>query len=234
MPAHEATTVVVCTCAPLPNMYNPDKLAKYTEYQIGWWDESHRKCCLKTIQGANGCDVITRVRRDEKGNPTKDGIKSKDSPVNVNVKYEKEVRFALGVALVTYPDGTEAGLRIPLFEYTEQTILAHRDWNTKLREEMNRVKGLQSGGRWVVSGRGENAIYESDGAVVLKGVGKRMAELLNTAGITNLISLKARCNNPEQATLLVAMKGITARKLELWKAALVNLIPGDSPPRYRS
>ena len=61
-----------------------------------------------------------------------------------------------------------------------------------------------------------------------------MAELLNTAGITNLISLKARCNNPEQATLLVAMKGVTARTLELWKVALVNLIPGDSPPRYRS
>ena len=51
-----------------------------------------------------------------------------------------------------------------------------------------------------------------------------MAELLNTEGITNLISLKARYNNPEQVTLLFAMKGITAQKLELWKAALVNLI----------
>ena len=61
---------------------------------------------------------------------------------NVNAKYEKEVRFALGVALVKYPDGIETGLRIPPVGYTEQTILAHQDWNTKLCEKMNRVKGL--------------------------------------------------------------------------------------------
>ena len=49
-----------------------------------------------------------------------------DSPVNVNVKYEKEVRFYLGVSLVQLDNGEVEGRRIPCFEYTEHTILAHK------------------------------------------------------------------------------------------------------------
>ena len=53
-----------------------------------------------------------------------DGEASTNNPVNVNVKYKKEVRFALGVAKVTKLDGSVLGLRIPAFEYTEQIIIA--------------------------------------------------------------------------------------------------------------
>lgn len=53
--------------------------------QIGWCNESHRKCCCKTIQGSNGCDFIIRVRRDTTGNLTTTGNTIKDSPVNISV-----------------------------------------------------------------------------------------------------------------------------------------------------
>ena len=59
----------------------------------------------KTIQGANGCDSITRFKKNEYGNPSKDGLESLDSTVNVNVKHEKEVQFAMGVALVKLGNG---------------------------------------------------------------------------------------------------------------------------------
>ena len=95
-----ATTEVISPDVILLDMFNPEKLTTYDEHQVAWWDESHRKCSLFTISGANGCEYITRVCRNHLNNPTLDGQQSQDAPVNVNVKYEKEVRFALGVALV--------------------------------------------------------------------------------------------------------------------------------------
>ena len=60
----------------LPDYYDPEKLENYTLYQIAWWDESHRKSCLKRIQGTNGCEYITRVKRDNNGNPSLTGVES--------------------------------------------------------------------------------------------------------------------------------------------------------------
>lgn len=124
---------------PDPPYFDPDCLEHLSVYQIGWLDELHRKCCLKMIQGANGCAYITRVKRDEFGNPLLDGEVSNNSHVNVNIKYEKEVKFSLGVALVQKDaiDGIctkIVGIRIPLFEYTEQTIITDRDYRDKMDE----------------------------------------------------------------------------------------------------
>ena len=108
----------------LDNMFMPERLTRYDRYQVAWWDESHRKCSLVTISGANGCEYITRVCRDRHNNPCLHGTQSEDAPVNVNVKYEKEARFALGVALVRTNEGRTEGRRIPLFDYTEKPLFA--------------------------------------------------------------------------------------------------------------
>ena len=56
---------------PLEPFFDDTKLRRFEKDQVGWWDESHRKACLKTIQGANGQDHITRVERDDQNNPCK-------------------------------------------------------------------------------------------------------------------------------------------------------------------
>ena len=56
---------------------------------------------------------MTRVRRDYNTNHTLNGTKIIDSPMNVNVKYEKEARFAFGVM---GDDRVEVRKRIPLFK----------------------------------------------------------------------------------------------------------------------
>ena len=101
-------------------MFNINKLNKLDRYQVGWWDESHRKCSLVTISGVNGCQYITRVKRDKCGNPLLFGDESEYSSVNVNVKYKRGAFFALGVALVTQLDGKVEGKKIPVFNYTEE------------------------------------------------------------------------------------------------------------------
>ena len=93
--------------------------------------------------------------------------------MNVNVKYEKEARFAFGVALVMGNDGVEVGKRIPLFEYTERTILSRVDWKRKIREEIYRVKGLVNDGDWVVSAR-EGRYFREDELIMLRhSLGKK-------------------------------------------------------------
>ena len=42
------------------------------------------------------------------------------APKETKVKYENEARFALGVALVLNPDGTEEGKRCKVFDYTKK------------------------------------------------------------------------------------------------------------------
>ena len=69
---------------------------------------------------------MTRVKRDDNDNPSLDGEGSTGSPVNVNVKYEKEVRFALDVSLVKIENGDIIGKRINKFEYTKQTIITEK------------------------------------------------------------------------------------------------------------
>ena len=103
-----------------------------------------------------------------------DGEASTDNPVNVNVKYEKEVRFALGVAKVTNLDGSVLGLRIPAFEYTEQMIIAQRDYLKKQNEAMAYIKSLTAnGGQWVQDCREGRLFEDDDDLTLVKGLGKK-------------------------------------------------------------
>ena len=98
-----------------------------------------------------------------------------DSPVNVNVKYEKEVRFTLGFALVQLDNGEVEGRRIPCFEYTEQTILAHKDWIRKYDGAIRHIKDLPTTERkdWVSDPR-NGRIFENDADLtLLSGLGIR-------------------------------------------------------------
>ena len=68
------------------------------------------------------------MKRDKNGNHTLDGEESLDSPVKMNVKYEKEVRFALGKALVQMENGDIIGKRVKEFKYTKEIIASEKDW----------------------------------------------------------------------------------------------------------
>ena len=83
-------------------------------------DETHQKCSLKSINGTNGLEYITRVKRDSNGNHCINITAPDDNPADVDVKYEKELRYALGVAMIQKMNGSVVGVRIPEFEYTEK------------------------------------------------------------------------------------------------------------------
>ena len=151
--------------------------------------------------------------------------------MNVNVKYEKEAEFAFGVALVMGNDGVKVGKLIPLFEYTERTILSRVDWKRKIREEIYRVKGLVNDGDWIVSSR-EGRYFREDELIMLKhGLGKKMEEKLNAQGILNLGNLMDALNTPARLPPLLALKGFTLNKVTLWTGVLADsLLDGACPP----
>ena len=51
--------------------------------------------------------------------------------MNVNVKYEKKVRFVFGVALVRYLDERVVWVFILFFEYKKKTMLSLVDWKKR-------------------------------------------------------------------------------------------------------
>ena len=64
-PPHTPTaTATVFGPEDLPKYFDPRHLEKYNVKQVAWWDESRHKCCLKSIQGANGYNFITRIKRE--------------------------------------------------------------------------------------------------------------------------------------------------------------------------
>ena len=227
--APTATVAAVPTHPPpvttaVSDMFDINKLNKLDRYQVGWWDESHRKCSLVTISGANGCQYITRVKRDEYGNPSLAGDKSEDSPVNVNVKYEKEARFALGVALVKKLDGKVEGKRIPLFDYTEKNIISNEDWKKACAASILMVKGGDGKSGWKGETRDEYQIYENDTlwqqgcGAFLKGLGKQTMVRLNAAGIIAMSDLKNCCFNDEHSENVVKeTQGVSKNKMAQWK-----------------
>ena len=76
--------------------------------------------------------------------------------------------------MVTRLDGTIDGLRIPLFDYTEQMIIAEKDWKKKQNEAMSYIKSLANGGQWVQDCREGRMFEDDDDLILVKGLGKKM------------------------------------------------------------
>ena len=60
----------------------------------------------------------------------------------MRVKYEKEICFDLGVEMIMTKEGNVEGRRCKAFECTSKTVIPKKDWNQKIKEEINRVKIL--------------------------------------------------------------------------------------------
>ena len=85
-------------------------------------------------------DVQIRFTRDEAGNY--DPLSNKIEPplFASTFKYAQEARFCLGVAKVRLPDGTIKGVRSKVFDYTMKKIISMSEWDTRVKQEFNRVK----------------------------------------------------------------------------------------------
>ena len=99
-------------------------------------------------------------------------------PSNTRVKYEKEVRFALGVAMVEFAPTAQReakveGVRCDAFNYTNKTIIPEEEFQQRIGDEIHCVKHLpgdSSGnkGIWTVDLR-NGRLFDNDDVTMVRG-----------------------------------------------------------------
>jgi hypothetical protein len=210
----------------LPDKFNVAKLTKMTINQIAFWDETHKKVRIGKV-GANGVKFQVRFKRTPEGkvDPENGTCLAKEG-TQLNMKYSEEVRLCLGVAKVKQPDGTDLGVRLPLFDYSGKVILTIKDFDKKLVEEQQRVKNLIGCAPWVVNNRGVGDFWEGESLVALKGIGTKTAEKLAEKGIGNIGDLK-HCSDQQLKLLKGVGTGIA--KLTVLRLQVAGAFPGDPP-----
>ena len=89
-------------------------------------------------------DTVTVFPRDENSRINITSGEYRDvNATQTNVKYAKEVWFALRVAMVKTTAGKIEGRRCELFDYTNKTIIPKDDWQRKINDDLNRVINLK-------------------------------------------------------------------------------------------
>ena len=165
---------------PLEKRFDGDIQGKLALDQIVWWDETHRKCL---IGGQNPSKSIQMLfpRNKEGRIDIEKGEYSQERKTILNVKYEKECRLGLGVAMVTPldPDGTTLpaeGRRCHPYDYSSKMMISVNDYKRMTKLEFDRVKSLKCrNGYWTSSNRDQNIkYYSNDPVIMLRGVGKKL------------------------------------------------------------
>ena len=132
-------------------------------------------------------------------------------------------------------DGSIVGKRIKEFDYTEQTILAHKDWQKKFKEAISEVKSRSTEGYGWVKDNRNGLLFEDDTELSLlkNGLGAKMQEKLVHVGLTTLgiISL-ALADEIRAAQLVKDTKGLSKKKVTAWNTIFCQIppVPGACPP----
>jgi len=181
------------TTKELPAKYDPKKLKKLVLDQIAFWDETHKKVVIGKTR-VDGKMMEVRFKRDpETGKLDADGELEESSSI-LKVKYPEEVRLCLGVAkrMLEDSNGKYIGMQAEAFDYSAKIILSIRDWDRKVREEIERVRKLtgKKGTIWFDSGREEGEIWEGDPLNKIKGIAASLTKLFEEAGVKNVGDLK--------------------------------------------
>ena len=201
---------------PLPDYFDPEKLEPLDRCQVAYWDETHRVCDLKSQEASTsrGVDFVYRYPRDENDALDPNGTLKDTDPTETNVKYETEVRLALGVFLFQYPSGEIEGRRIKPFSYTSQYIVTETEWKRKVQYEILRVKNLKGDnngnkGQWTQKVR-QGRFFEEDDLKILKGIGPAVGQRMNEQGFRSVKDVLAIQHNEQQKRDLVRnVKGLS-------------------------
>ena len=215
------------TFGPVERRFDRNSLGHLSIDQIGWWDETHRKCLIGGIRTSK--DFCLQFKRNKQGLLDPDGEYSKRDLVKLNVKYESEGRFGLGCAKVSKLNKQTNNylphaVVMPPFNYSGKTIISISDYEIKKNVEMRRVKKLSQRSQWCEKPE-KDAVYQDSPLDSLKGLGGKTMQKMNAAKIMTCGQL---CDLPEDA---LEIEGITKKKmLEFQKTAQNTAKVSNAPP----
>ena len=135
----------------------------------------------------------------------------------------------------TGEEGELEGIRIPLFNYTGKEVLAIKRYEKKIEEEIERVKNLTDGktAGWIISSCQPNSLYLEDFISVIKGVGIKTKEKLETAGICQVRDLLSSNSSTEtitsKFTSISNTAGISITTIRKYHNLAKDACPGSCP-----
>ena len=110
--------------------------------QILFLDEKHVKCKLGLANGHEWLMCVDPNNPDHAMSLKNGGVRQEAQPIT-RAKYNKEARGLFGVYMTD--DGV--GRRIPVFNYTEKTVIGPARYKKLLYAEVDRVKRLKNTGK---------------------------------------------------------------------------------------
>jgi hypothetical protein len=147
----------------------------------------------------------------------------RDPQVALQVKYPKEVRLLLGVACVKESNGEERGIRMDLLDYTEKKVISLKDTKKIIDEEIKRVRTMPKKTKgWFVDSREDGMLHADDPVSRVKGIGKKVEELLRGNGIKTIANLLALTEETRS-------DGLTAKALERYRGNCQHASSENAP-----
>jgi hypothetical protein len=126
-----------------PTYFNTELLPPLSVHQIVFFDECHKKTEIGRTS-----DTVYTFPKNEVGLYDKYGPIG-DVDTKLHCKYTTEGRFCFGVSAVELSDGTIEGRRCETFDYPAKNLVTITTEEKMIAEEIKRVRGLKSDGKWV-------------------------------------------------------------------------------------
>lgn len=179
----------------LPEYFDKTKVTQRSIYRTAFWDETHRVCSISDYSGSRGNTHLT-FPRDKNGNLDPNGETKVTRKKKLNVKYAQEVRLLLGFALTKNDDGKVDGHVLTPFSYSGKTVISIKEWNTRIRKQINHVRHLQNPGPWKTNQRQNGRLYHDDSVTKIRGIAKQTArKLLEDHNIRTVGDLMSLCSD---------------------------------------
>ena len=179
-----------------------------------------------------GQKVQRKFLRNKDGKVVKENGEYRSEQTKVlKVKYEKEARFCLGVAMKIDEDGKEYACRLSIFNYTQKKVITLTETSSKINSEVARVKAMsRESKQWMSHPREDGVLYLDDPVSKIAGVGPAKQKILKSVSIQIVgdfiglddISLKQIAKNTP---------GLSIESLEKFRdnCDKVKIIPENAP-----
>ena len=187
----------------------------------------HKDCFIGDFR--EGAKNQIRFKRNDQGELDENG-EIRDEKLELQVKYSKQTRLSLGVAMKGEGDDEE-GVRLEPFDYTSQTIVTIGTMNKMIRTEIRRVKALSRTHKdWVSHERDANALYKDDPVIKVKGVGATAEKLLLENEIILVSDLLKLKGDDDAIKKVLKTKGLGKASLKKFiEDCDARVVEGDAP-----
>ncbi len=135
--------------------------------------------------------------------------------MDFTVKFSKETRFLLGVAVVKKDNNDgEHGTQLEPLDYTEQNVITLKDCNERIANKIIQVKHLSRESKaWIMDPQEDGKLYLDDPVSRIAGIGKGIEKSLKDNYIMTVADLRG-LNQQTMKSIAKTTRGLGLSLLE--------------------